>query len=74
MNHPAPPNTAYQYQSFLIRLWQDGEESPWRGSAKHVATGEQLFFDNLDSLFVYLSRRTETAVNSNPIPISNCNK
>ena len=62
MNHPAPLNTTHQYQSFLVRLWQDGEGTDWRGLITYVATGEELFFNNLDSLFVYLRGRTETAV------------
>ena len=62
MNQTRSTTSTYQYQSFLIRLWQDSEDAPWRVSTTHVTTGEQLFFDNLESLFIYLSRQTKTAV------------
>jgi len=61
MNHPDPPNATYQYQSFLVRLWQDGEGTAWRGSTTYVATGEELFFDTLEHLFVYLQTQTKTS-------------
>jgi hypothetical protein len=59
MNHLSPPNATHQYQSFLIRLWQDGEGTAWRGSAKHVATGHLYFFNSLEHLFVYLQTQTK---------------
>ncbi|HFC12782.1 MAG TPA: hypothetical protein ENJ56_08050 [Anaerolineae bacterium] len=63
MQKSVSTSSDYRYQSFLIRLWQDGERSQWRGSTKHVVTGEVLFFDNLENLFIYLLSQTEGAEN-----------
>ncbi len=68
MKKPTANKDTYQYQSFLVRLWQDDEEAPWRVSAQHVATGKQQFFNSLESLFVYLQAQTETAIDRhNPL-------
>ncbi len=58
--------SSYQYQSYLVRLWQDGEDVSWRISVSDVATGEKRFFDGLEPFFVYLQAQTKTAVHHNP--------
>ena len=62
MKHATHNRSRYQYQSFLVRLWQDDKDAPWRVSVKHVATGKLRLFDSLESFFVYLQAQTETAV------------
>jgi hypothetical protein len=49
----------YQYRSYLIRLWQDGENAPWRASAKDVVTGQQHLFVSPEQLFSYLHKQTQ---------------
>ena len=49
----------YQYQSYLIRLWQDGKDAPWRASAKDARTGQQYLFDSPEHLFSYLHKQTQ---------------
>jgi hypothetical protein len=42
------------YHSFLLRLWQESEQAPWRASLERVATGERYGFPDLVSLFAFL--------------------
>lgn len=49
----------YQVQSYLIRLWQDGENAPWRASATEVGTGQQHLFVSPEQLFSYLHKQTQ---------------
>ena len=42
------------YQSYLLRLWRDGADHPWRASLQCAATGEKLAFANLLMLFAFL--------------------
>ena len=49
---------AAPYQAFLVRLWQDGKDSLWRGSAQSVQTGEVTRFANLTELFAFLDVQT----------------
>ena len=43
-----------QYQSYLLRLWQESPHAPWRASLQDATTGERRAFSNLESLFTYL--------------------
>jgi hypothetical protein len=46
------------YQAFLVRLWRDGPQEPWRASAKEVANGRELFFSSPEKLFLFLYAQT----------------
>ncbi|MFQ5399783.1 MAG: hypothetical protein ACE5E7_09320 [Anaerolineae bacterium] len=46
------------YQAFLLRLWRDDEQQPWRASLEDPHTGEQCGFANLEQLFAYLKEQT----------------
>ncbi|MDX1689333.1 MAG: hypothetical protein R3248_15225 [Candidatus Promineifilaceae bacterium] len=50
--------TRDQYRAYLLRLWRDGTETPWRIMLKSVPAGEQHSFTDLESLFLYLDRIT----------------
>ncbi|MFN8485913.1 MAG: hypothetical protein U0768_22960 [Anaerolineae bacterium] len=45
------------YHSFLVRLWRESAEGPWRASAHCVQTGETLRFASVEALFAYLVDR-----------------
>lgn len=47
-----------EYQAYLIRLWRDSDQEPWRASAKQVITGQEFFFVSLEKLFLFLDERT----------------
>lgn len=52
------PEPLAKYQSYLLRLWQDGPHAMWRGSAQCIQTSEIVHFADLDSLFTFLAAQT----------------
>jgi len=52
------PEPLAKYQSYLLRLWQDGPHAMWRGSAQSIQTSEIVHFSDLDSLFTFLAAQT----------------
>ncbi len=50
------PHSPRFYCSFLIRMWQDHDQAPWRASAQSVQTGVIVRFADLDGLFVFLAK------------------
>jgi hypothetical protein len=57
------------YYAFLVRMWQEHPESPWRASAQNAQTGEKQMFANLEQLvaFLYAQTRTEAPPPSSPV-------
>lgn len=53
----APPT----YHSFLLRLWRESEQGPWRISLESVTTGERRGFPNLTSLLAFLEASCQEA-------------
>ena len=54
-------STAYaQYQAYLLRLWQETPQSPWRASLQFVATGERRNFADVESLLAFLRSQIES--------------
>ena len=57
MPTPAPPLIAPgAYHAYLIRLWQDHPQAPWRASAQSVRSGELVRFASLAALWQFLER------------------
>ncbi len=50
--------TEMLYQAYLVRLWRDTPHAFWRASAKHIHTGKEHGFANLENLFVFLLAQT----------------
>jgi hypothetical protein len=50
-------------QAFLVRLWRDSPQEPWRASVKEVTNGREFFFASLEKLFLFLYTQT-TELNS----------
>jgi hypothetical protein len=46
------------YHSYLLRLWKDGDNTPWRASLEDPRNGTQLNFAELKQLIVYLEKET----------------
>lgn len=46
------------YQSYLLRLWQDSPRSAWRASAQSIRTQKIIYFADLDTLFTFLAAQT----------------
>ena len=52
---PAQPNN---YQSYVMRLWREGADQPWRATLRCVFSGEQKHFTSLDELMAFLHGKT----------------
>jgi hypothetical protein len=53
-----------QYLAYMLRLWQGNatETAVWRASLEDPHTGEQKGFADLESLFTFLKKQTDGAV------------
>jgi hypothetical protein len=47
-----------RYHSYLLRLWKDGDHTPWRASLEDPHNGTQLNFAELKQLIAYLEKET----------------
>ncbi|NUM44724.1 MAG: hypothetical protein HUU38_08440 [Anaerolineales bacterium] len=54
----SPLHASSTYQSYLVRLWRPSEEVCWRATVRHVLTGEEWHFEDLERLFLFLHERT----------------
>ncbi len=45
---------AFLYQSYLLRLWRDSPQSPWRASLQSSATEELQHFLTAEDLWAFL--------------------
>jgi hypothetical protein len=46
--------TASNYHAWLLRLWRETPDAPWRIALENVNTGERKGFADLATLTVYL--------------------
>lgn len=52
-------STGYPYyRSYLLRFWQESEQSPWRVSVQSVDEGTTDAFGDLESLILFLLNKT----------------
>jgi hypothetical protein len=59
MKDSSPPDE--RYHAYLVRLWQDRPESPWRALIIDCANDEELRFATVEELFLFLRRQTDGA-------------
>jgi hypothetical protein len=53
---PWPEN---HYHAYLVRLWQDRPEHPWRVLVRDCDNDEERRFNTVEQLFLFLHRQTE---------------
>ena len=55
-----PDNTELSdtYRAYLIRLWRDTPQAPWRVSAQSTETGEVIRFADLKALYAFLDSQS----------------
>ena len=51
-------NYRSNYMTYVLRLWQDGDDAPWRASLECARTGERHSFVDLSALFAFLKLET----------------
>ncbi len=49
------------YFLYVLRLWCDGSDTPWRAAVDCARTGERLSFANMSDLFAFLESETRNA-------------
>lgn len=42
------------YRSYLLRLWRDQPDDPWRAALQSTATGERINFAEIPQMFEFL--------------------
>lgn len=58
LNHLTPPKAEQYYHSYLVRVWQDGPQTPWRVLAQSIQSGETIHFADLEGFFAFLRAQT----------------
>lgn len=48
------------YRSYVLRLWQEDVDMPWRGSIQEVTTGEIIRFGTVEALLAFIAAETGT--------------
>lgn len=48
------------YHAYLIRLWRDDEQQPWRAELVSPQSGETRRFASPEQLFSYVQEQIET--------------
>ena len=56
-----------QYQSYLLRLWRDGEEKAYLAMLEHVDSHERFGFGNMESLCAFLREHASEQCNKNTV-------
>ncbi len=55
------------YLAFLLRLWCEDDEQPWRATLESSRTGERRGFASLGALVAYLLETTGAAEETSPV-------
>lgn len=56
------------YKSYILRIWQDNPQSPWRATVQSIQSQETTHFANLDALFAYLAAQAAWAQIADGLP------
>ena len=57
MKDTSPPDE--RYHAYLVRLWQDRPDRPWRAFVRDSANDEERRFGTIEELFLFLHRQTD---------------
>jgi hypothetical protein len=55
------------YLAYLLRLWRDKQETPWRALLENPHTGERVAFATLPELVAFLEEKTGEQMQ--PLPV-----
>ena len=59
---PPQPAAYFRYRGYLLRLWQETPQAPWRVSLRSVTSGEQYHFTDLAGLSAFLQDQMKLEV------------
>jgi hypothetical protein len=51
------------YLSYLLRVWRDHQQTPWRASLESTATGDVRRFGDLEAMWTFLQTQLEAQGN-----------
>ena len=54
-----------EYIAYVLRLWRDRQESPWRAMLENAGNGERIAFATISELFTFLENKTDGSVELN---------
>ncbi|NJM40209.1 MAG: hypothetical protein HC853_05320 [Anaerolineae bacterium] len=58
----AAQDSYHSYHSFLVRLWRQAPDAPWRASAQSVQSGQARHFADMNALFQFLGSQVSFAL------------
>ncbi|MBN1138647.1 MAG: hypothetical protein JXM73_18825 [Anaerolineae bacterium] len=44
--------------SYVIRIWREGDRPGWKGWVQHARTGEAVFIQRVDEILAFIERHT----------------
>jgi hypothetical protein len=56
------------YRAYLVRMWQEHPQSPWRASVQNAQTGELRIFSDLEQLVAFLYAQTQNTDSDRAAP------
>jgi hypothetical protein len=54
------------YKAYLLRLWRDKPESPWRAALENPNSGERIAFATLVELVLFIEEMTGEQIRPTP--------
>lgn len=54
-------DSSAECRAFLVRLWRDGPQQPWRATVKQVSDGLEFHFSSPERLLLFLHESTTGA-------------
>jgi len=50
---------SYHYHAYLLRLWREGPDAPWRAMVEDTGNGRKQAFPTLQHLIIFLEGVTD---------------
>lgn len=67
-----PYGAQLHYKSFLLRLWREGTQSPWRASLTPIGDGEEKKFATVEAMCRYIQEQAHPGPAANQAGQSEC--
>jgi hypothetical protein len=58
------------YRAYLVRMWQEHPQAPWRASVQNAQTGELRIFSDLEQLVAFLYTQTQNTDSDRSAPLA----
>lgn len=54
-----------EYMAYLLRLWRENQDGPWRALLENPNSEERIGFANLEDLIEFLENKTGEVIEQN---------